>query len=89
MSIDTRGIAKMLRQIDAGSRTEALRRVFKQWAVIYRGEMQQRFSDFSRGGGDWPKLAASTIRQRRHGKGGRHKRGARAARRAAARKPKS
>ena len=37
------------------------------WAVRYRSWSQLRFDLYSRGGGDWQKLAASTVKRRRHG----------------------
>lgn len=42
--------------------------IFKQWAFIYRVFARRRFNVFSKGGGDWPPLARSTIAQRRVGK---------------------
>lgn len=57
---------------------------FESWGTIYRAAMKKRFLRLSRGngGGEWPPLAESTIRQRRHGKRGRYKRGRGAMRRA-------
>lgn len=43
----------------------------KQWGVLYRSAMKERFVEYSRGGGDWPPLKASTIRGRRRGRGRR------------------
>lgn len=37
----------------------------KQWAVRYRAYIQERFYNYSLGGGDWPPLKISTIRARR------------------------
>lgn len=42
--------------------------VFQLWAYRYRSYTQLRFDTFSKGGGDWQKLAASTIAKRRKGK---------------------
>ncbi len=42
-----------------------IRTAMHQWGVRYRSFLQRRFLAFSRGGGDWPPLAASTIRARR------------------------
>jgi len=47
-------------------------------AAVYMGFIQERFSRYSRGGGDWPPLAESTKRRRR--KGSRVQGAARAAR---------
>ena len=47
-----------------------VRKVMKQWAQIYRGAMQERYSDLSRGGSDrgvkWKKLKKSTLARRRN-----------------------
>lgn len=43
------------------------RKIFKQWAFIYRTFVRRRFNIFSRGGGDWPALSSKTIAQRRTG----------------------
>lgn len=56
----------------------------RQWAVRYRSFAQERFDRYSKGGGDWPSLKLATIRRRRHGKGGRYKRGAKAHKKALA-----
>jgi hypothetical protein len=40
------------------------------WAIIYRSFTRLRFHKFSRGGGDWPALAAVTLAARRLGGGG-------------------
>lgn len=37
------------------------------WAVRYRSFAQLRFDLYSKGGGDWQKLAVSTIKKRRQG----------------------
>lgn len=37
----------------------------RQWAARYSAFASKRYSTFSRGGGDWPPLALSTIRARR------------------------
>lgn len=39
------------------------------WVSIYAAFVRKRFAIFSRGGGDWPALALSTIKARRKGKG--------------------
>lgn len=46
-----------------------VRKAFKQWAARYRAFLRERFSTYSRGGGDWKALAPSTIARRRKGKG--------------------
>ena len=67
------------------SETNPARRALRQWAAIYRAFLRERFDRFSRGGGDWPKLAESTILARR-AKGGGTRRQKRAKARAAIRK---
>lgn len=47
------------------------RRVFNLWADRYRKFAADRFSRFSRGGGNWKKLSPATIAQRRKSKSGR------------------
>lgn len=42
--------------------------MFKQWSGRYEGFTRRRFKKNSRGGGEWPPLAASTIARRRKGK---------------------
>jgi len=57
-----------------------VRRAMRQWAARYRSFAQQRFDRYSKGGGDWPPLAASTKRRRqkaRKGSKGRKKGAAR------------
>jgi len=39
----------------------------EQWPKTYLASMQDRFDRLSRGGGEWPPLAASTIEKRRGG----------------------
>jgi hypothetical protein len=48
----------------------------KKVGAIYRSFAMQRFSRLSRGGGEWPDLAESTIRGRRKGKGAKKKKDA-------------
>lgn len=45
------------------------RRMLRQWGVRYLGFVRRRFVRFGRGGGNWRKLADSTIRRRRSGSG--------------------
>lgn len=49
----------------AGSLDATNQKVYFRWAVRYRSFVQRRFNTFSRGGGDWPPLAASTIKKRK------------------------
>jgi hypothetical protein len=48
----------------ASSSSGPLRDAWLQVAVRFRAFIQERFSIFSRGGGDWPPLAESTIKGR-------------------------
>ena len=77
VTVDLSGLRGFARELRSGLRGESgpVRDAVYQWAVRYRAAMQRRFNEFSRGGGDWPPLAESTIIGRRHGKGGRFKRG--------------
>jgi len=85
VNVDLSGLRDMLREMAGGASSNSLMgRMFKTWAQIYRSDMQERFDRYSKGGGDWPPLAPSTIYKRRHGAGGRFKRGRRAYRRALA-----
>lgn len=70
--VDLAPLEQFLASLEAqinGTADGAIRRAMKQWAARYRSFAQQRFDANSKGGGDWPPLAASTIRKRRHGKG--------------------
>lgn len=46
----------------SGPEMDAMR---KQWTIRYSAFIRKRFSTYSRGGGDWPPLALSTIKARR------------------------
>lgn len=79
--INTKGLRRFQREINASLRSTShgpMLDVRKKWAERYRGEMKNRYTKFSRGGGNWEKLKPATIAARRHGKGGGHKRGKRA-----------
>jgi len=54
------------------------RQAITKWGARYVAAMRERFVRNSMGGGDWPPLAPSTMYARRHGKGGRYKRGQKA-----------
>lgn len=45
----------------AATESGELRKAFKRWALRYKAFVRSRFSTFSRGGGDWPKLHPRTI----------------------------
>lgn len=47
------------------AREGAVKFGLRQWGVIYRAAMQERFAKFSMGGGNWRKLRPATIRRRR------------------------
>lgn len=42
-----------------------IRAAYRQWGARARSFLWERFDTFSKGGGNWPALAASTMRQRR------------------------
>lgn len=54
-------------------RSSGVKRALRQWAVIYRSFVQQRYASLSTGASSyiepWPPLAPSTVRQRRKGVG--------------------
>lgn len=50
-----------------GTSDGPIRRAMRRWAARYRSFTQERFDRFSKGGGDWKPLEASTIRRRRKG----------------------
>lgn len=62
-----------------------LRDATHQWSARYQAAMRERFATFSRGGGDWPPLAESTIRGRRSGTRTRFRKGLKSLRSAAER----
>lgn len=45
-----------------------IRDAIRSWGKRYRSFAQERFDVYSKGGGDWPPLAPSTIARRRTGK---------------------
>lgn len=61
------GLRKFARGLSNG-KSQAIVKTLKQWKVRYLSFAQRRFDIFSKGGGDWPPLAPSTI-ARRKGKG--------------------
>ncbi len=66
--INVRGMKRMEREIRSGLRSSVpspIRDAFKQWAFRYRGAMRERYDRFSKGGGNWKGLSASTKKQRR------------------------
>ena len=50
------------------ARSGAVKIGLRQWGVIYRAAMQERFVKFSMGGGNWRKLSSITIKHRRQAK---------------------
>lgn len=70
ISVDLKGLEKFKASIESqlnGQSSGPIHDALKLWAVRYRSWVQQRFDIFSKGGGDWQKLAASTIKKRRKG----------------------
>ncbi len=57
--------SKVMQRDLRGTGMGPIRRAIKQWAFIYRSFAMERFDKFSKGGGNWKKLAESTIAARR------------------------
>lgn len=74
VKIDLDGLKRALSNISP----EQMAPVFRNWGRVYSSFLYERFDKFSKGGGDWKPLAESTIMARRHGMGGRYKRGRKA-----------
>lgn len=53
-----------------GSTSGPIRAAMRQWGARYRAFVQERFASYSRGGGAWPPLKASTKRGRRKARRG-------------------
>jgi len=69
--VDIRGLTKFVKGIKAGSQiagTGPIDNMLKAWGSRYMKFVRQRFVKFSRGGGDWKPLAASTKKARRGSK---------------------
>lgn len=67
VKLSLEGLKQFKDEVNAGG--EIAQKILKVWAARYRAFAQRRFSAFSRGGGDWPPLAPSTIAGRRRGRG--------------------
>ena len=80
VKVNIEGLKRFAKDVERGLKTGAkpIGDAFRQWAVRYRSAMQERFDAFSKGGGDWAPLKPATIAARRHGKGGKYKRGKKA-----------
>jgi hypothetical protein len=66
-TIDLRGLEKfktLVHTSTSGPTSDLVKDVFLKWAARYRSFIQQRFNQFSRGGGDWSPLAEGTIKAR-------------------------
>ncbi len=64
--ISTEGIDKLLKILRQGQfGAGPIYDMFRQWTARYSAFVRRRFVKFSRGGGDWKPLKASTIRARR------------------------
>lgn len=50
-----------------GGGPQPMKDAYKQMGVIYMGYTRDRFERFSRGGGNWKPLSASTLKRRRKG----------------------
>lgn len=60
--VKTPGIARMIAAVTS---QQFARRLLGAWGVIYRLDLRERFARFSRGGGNWARLAESTARRKR------------------------
>lgn len=54
--------------IERGDIDDVIALVATKWGARYRSFVQERFDIFSKGGGDWPPLKASTVARRRKGR---------------------
>lgn len=71
VTIDLSKLVAFRKQVDdqLNHRQEGgITKAFKQWGVIYRSFVKERFDIFSKGGGDWPPLKDTTKQARRVGK---------------------
>jgi len=59
IKIDSRPIDRFIRALNPGS--PLLQTVLQAWGITYMAFIRRRFQNFSRGSGDWPPLAESTI----------------------------
>ena len=80
VDVDLRGLKQFESEVREGLRDGVgpIRDAFTQWQARYVAFLRERFVKNSRSNWPWPPLAQSTIHRRRHGKGGRFKRGKRA-----------
>jgi hypothetical protein len=63
VTVDTAGLKKMRRTLTNNPRLVDV--VLRDWLTIFRAYIRQRFYSQSRGAGEWPPLAAVTLRRRR------------------------
>lgn len=64
VTVKTPGIEKMRKALDNRKFTNE---VLRDWSLIFRTWIRARFYRLSRGLGEWPGLALSTLRRRRGG----------------------
>ncbi|KKN74300.1 hypothetical protein LCGC14_0392390 [marine sediment metagenome] len=57
--LNDKPLKRLLKEL-RGKRKQ-LDKMYKQWGIIYMAAMRRRFRNFSRGGGNWEPLTASTI----------------------------
>lgn len=53
-------------QRELSSRSSKMRRIRDTWTRMYAAEMRRRYKIYSRGGGNWRRLAPSTLAARRN-----------------------
>lgn len=68
--IDTPGLNRLQRAMNNPTSEQVITGMLNQWGARMEAFTKRRFTLFSRGGGDWPPLAAITVDQRR-GTGGK------------------
>lgn len=71
VTVETAGADRLiagLAAMQSGNAPQPVVDMFNQWGKRVEAFTRKRFEVFSRGGGDWPPLALSTIQQRRGGK---------------------
>jgi len=66
VNLQLTGLTNFYKSLSTNS--PAILKTMKQWGARYRSFSQRRFDLFSKGGGNWPPLAESTIKRRRKGK---------------------
>jgi phage gpG-like protein len=64
--VNIQGIQRLRKRLTQNP--SLMQKVREAWLLLFRSFSRLRFDRFSKGGGDWPRLAASTLRRRRRGR---------------------